>query len=285
MNQLAKESKSWPYLSQLGVNFFGWSMCWTIAMSYMVPNALLVMVDDSVKNTRLGLMAGASNVLVLILIPLVGTLSDRLQSKFGRRRPFYLSASILAGVSVVLIVPIRYYPFLFALMLMMHVAQACWFPNHALIRDIVPLERRGRIASLTTLTGTAGMMLAHVLSPGFVSSGRMMTLALIAALTNIVCNLQVALGVKERPTTDSPVRSISFWKEVYVPDLKSVGSLGWLAAVNLLTQMGTVAMTCFILARSCSSRATASRPLLSRKARMRINGSFSSHSPSSSRVR
>lgn len=247
MNESAKDTRSWPYLSQLGVNFFGWSICWTIATAYMVPNALLTMVDDSVKNTRLGLMAGASSVLVLILVPLVGTLSDRLRSKFGRRRPFYLPASFLVGVSVVLIAPSRYYPFLFALMLMMHVAQGCWFPNHALIRDIVPLERRGRIAGLTSLMGTAGMMLAHVLSPGLVSSGRMMTLALIAALTNILCNLQVALGIKERPTTDAPVRSITSWKEVYLPDLKSLGSLGWLAAVNLLTQMGAVAMTCFLL--------------------------------------
>ena len=247
MNESTEAPKSWPYLSQLSINYFGWIFCWTIATAYLVPNVLLRMVDDSVKNTRLGMMAGVSNVLVLILIPLIGTLSDRSRVRLGRRRPFYLSASIGVSVFVLLLVPSQNYLVLFALMVLMHAASTCHFPNAALIRDIVPLERRGRIAGLTSITSTLGMMLGHALAPGLIASGRMLVLALIAVATNIACNLWVALRIKERPPDDLPARRISSWKEIYLPDLEGSGGLGWLAAVNLVTQMGAVAMVCFLL--------------------------------------
>jgi len=248
MNQSTKEFKSWPYFSQLSINYFGWTFCWAIATAYMIPNMLLRLVDDSVKNTRLGLMAGASNVLLLILVPLVGTLSDRLRSRLGRRRPFYLSAILAVSVFTLLVVPSRYYLVLFVLMVLMHGAEACWFTNHALIRDIVPLQRRGRISGLTNIMSTLGLLLSHIVSPRFITSGRMMSLALIAAAANTVCGLWVALRIKEpAPEAHPPAQKISSWRDVYVPKLDGSSSLGWLAGVNLLTQMGSVAMTCFLL--------------------------------------
>lgn len=248
MNEPATESRSWPYLSQLSVNYFGWSFCWTIAMSYIVPNTLLGLVDDSVKNSRLGMIAGVSHLLVLILVPLVGTLSDRLRSRLGRRRPFYLSGILALSLITILIVPSQYYLALLVLAFLMHGAQTCWYPNYALIRDIVPLDRRGRIAGLTNIMATVGFLVAHMVSPRFITSGRMMTLALIAAVTNAICGLWVALMIKEPPPpTDPPAEKISSWKDVYLPKLEGTSGLGWLAAMNLLTQMGSVAMTCFLL--------------------------------------
>jgi MFS family permease len=246
MNEPTRESKSWLYLSQLSVNYFGWIYCWIIATNYMIPNMLLGVVDDSVKNSRLGLMTGVSNILLLLLLPLVGTISDRLRWRLGRRRPFYLLAVFLISGLALLAVPSQYFPVLFVLLVLMHGAEACWFINYALIRDIVPLERRGRISGLTNIMSTLGVLLAHVVSPRFITSGRMMSLALIAALTNIFCSLWVALRIKEPLPVDSPP-PISSWKEVYLPKLERASGLGWLAAVNLVTQMGAVALTCFLL--------------------------------------
>ena len=246
MNEQAEAPRSWPYLSQLSINYFGWLFCWMIASAYIIPNILLDMVDNSVKNSRLGLMTGVSNILLLILLPLVGTVSDRLRWRLGRRRPFYLSAALAVSVITLLTVSSRYYPVLFVLVFLMHGVEACWFVNYALIRDIVPLERRGRISGLTNITATLGVLLAHIVSPQFITAGRALTLALIAAAVNIFCSLWVALRIKEQPPADLPPQ-LSSWKEVYLPKLEGSTGLGWLAAVNLLTQMGAVAMTCFLL--------------------------------------
>ncbi len=238
---------SWPYLSQLSINYLGWVFCWTIATSYMIPNTLLKMVDDSIKNTRLGMMSGAGNVMIIILVPLIGSLSDRSRSGWGRRRPYFICASLVMSALIVLVVYSRRFGELLALMVLMHASSALWFPNRALIRDVVPLERRGRISGLIMIMNMLGMMFGHLFAPRLIDAGKMLFLALVAAVANIVSNVWVALGIKEDsgPEPVAPKR-LSF-REVYLPKLEGAISLRWLAAFNLFTQMGMVAMVCFLL--------------------------------------
>jgi MFS family permease len=247
MTEPTRKTDGWPYLMQLSVNYLGWAFCWTTATAYMVPNALLKMVDDSVKNSRLGLMTSAGNLLVIILIPLVGTLSDRSRSRLGRRRPYYLSAAFAMCVFVSLIVGSNSYLFLLSLMVLMHGALSFWFPNRALIRDIVPLDRRGRISGLGNITNTLGIMLAHVVASRFIEAGKMMTLALVAGAATVSANLWVALRIRERPPEGTQARAIASWRDVYLPKLDTSTGLGWLAATNITTYVGVVAMTCFLL--------------------------------------
>jgi MFS family permease len=238
--------ETWPYLMQLSVNYLGWAFCWTTATSYMVPNALLTMVDDSVKNARLGLITSLSNLFVIILIPLFGALSDGATSRFGRRRPFFLTAALIMSILLLLVTRCHAYILLLSLVVLMHGALALWFPNRALIRDLVPLERRGRISGLSNLTNTLGIMLAHAVASRLIGT-RMFLLALIAITANILANLWVALRIREKPSERESSRSLPSWREVYLPRLEKTRGLGWLAACNILTYMGVVAMTCFLL--------------------------------------
>jgi len=247
MNDSIKKQDNWSYLTQLSINYLGWAFCWTTASAYMVPNMLLRLVDDSVKNARLGLMTSAGNVLVIILIPFIGALSDRSRSRFGRRRPFYLTAAFILGALALMIVGSRHFLFLLMLLVLMHGALALWFPNRALVRDIVPLERRGRISGLSNITNTAGIMLAHVFASRFIEMGRMMGLALIAGAVTILANVWVALRIREVVPAKKSVQNALSWREAYIPKFDGSSGLGWLAAVNLFTYMGVVAMTCFLL--------------------------------------
>lgn len=231
---------------QLSVNYLGWAFCWTTATAYMVPNALLKMVDDSVKNSRLGLMASLANLLLLFLTPLFGVVSDNSTSRFGRRRPFYLPAAAAMSVLLLMVLGCRRYLFLLALLVMMHGALALWFPNRALIRDIVPLERRGRISALGNITNTLGIMLAHAVASRLIGTHRM-TLALIAGSATFLANLWVALKIREKALENAPRQAVTSWKEIFLPKLEKGSGLVWLAAGNLLTYMGVVAMTCFLL--------------------------------------
>ncbi len=247
MTKSPKTSPGWPYLTQLSVNYLGWAFCWTAATAYMAPNVLLGIVDDTVKNSRLGQMTGLANLFVIILIPFVGTVSDRTASTLGRRRPYYMSAALAMSALLVLVVRCDKYLPLLSLLVLMHGALALWFTNRALIRDIVPLERRGRISGLSNITNTLGIMLAHIVASSLIEANRMMLLALIAGAAAVFANLWVALAIRENPPERAKIQRISSWKEVYIPKLDASRHLGWLAAVNLLTYVGVVAMTCFLL--------------------------------------
>lgn len=89
-------------------------------------------------------------------------------------------------------------------------------------------------------------MLAHVVASRLISA-RMMLLAVIAAAAGIVANLWVALRIRETTPGGGFIRNRWSWKEVYFPRLEKGSGLGWLAACNILTYMGVVAMTCFLL--------------------------------------
>ncbi|RJP25092.1 MAG: MFS transporter [Candidatus Abyssobacteria bacterium SURF_5] len=247
MKNSSRAPQNWLYLAQLSVNYLGWVFCWNVATTYMSPNILLGLVDDSVKNTRLGLMSGAGNIMVIILIPLIGALSDRTTSEMGRRRPYYIAAASMMAVFIMLMVYSGNYLFLLALIVLMHAAAALWFPNRALVRDIVPIERRGRVSGLIQIANLIGMMSAHVLAPRLVEAGRLLLLAIIAGAVNVVSNLWVALAIREPAPAFRSARPADSWKEIYFPKLESGDGLKRLAAFNLLTQMGMVAMVCFLL--------------------------------------
>jgi MFS family permease len=241
------KSHGWPYLTQLSVNYLGWAFCWTVTSAYMVPNMLLGMVDDSVKNARLGLMTGLGNVMVIILVPLFGVLSDRTRSRFGRRRPFYLPAAFAMLALAILIAISNRYLFLLAIVILTHSMLALWFPNRALVRDVVPIERRGRISGLGNIANTLGIMGGHIVAPKFINAGRMMILALIAGAAAVAANLWVAIRIKEHPSDNTADQTPLSFREVYIPRLEKSKGLGWLAAVNFVSHLGLVGMICFLL--------------------------------------
>jgi MFS family permease len=186
-------------------------------------------------------------MMVIILVPLFGVLSDRTRSRFGRRRPFYLPAAFAMFVLAILIAISNRYLFLLAIVVLTHSALALWFPNRALVRDVVPIERRGRISGLSNIANTLGIMGGHILAPKFINTGRMMILALIAGAAAVAANLWVALRIKESPPEiRSDQKPLSF-REVYIPKLEKSKGLGWLAAVNFASYLGMVGMTCFLL--------------------------------------
>ena len=77
---------------------FGAGMAMIVPMSY----SLAVRLDQLApgRTELLGFMLGVGSAATLVLAPLTGILSDRLRSRWGRRRPFAMVGLILGAVSV-----------------------------------------------------------------------------------------------------------------------------------------------------------------------------------------
>jgi len=55
-----------------------------------------------------GLIMGLDNILAIVLLPLFGSLSDKSKGKiYGRRTPFIVIGTLLAGILVILLVVIE----------------------------------------------------------------------------------------------------------------------------------------------------------------------------------
>lgn len=89
-----------PAILCLNISWYGLSTMFLVLSVVVVPAQIETMVGQASKGTWLGGMVAGGAVSMFICGPLVGMFSDRLQSKYGRRRPVMLAATILVCIGL-----------------------------------------------------------------------------------------------------------------------------------------------------------------------------------------
>lgn len=143
-----------PRLLGLGAGSLGLATTWALYNTFM---PLLLSQFISSSGWR-GVVMGVDNVLALVLMPIIGAWSDRLDGPLGKRLPFLLvgmpltgllfAALPLADTTLVLLLAVD---IVFLLGITMFRA-----PLVALMPDHVPPERRSAANGIITLMGAAG---------------------------------------------------------------------------------------------------------------------------------
>jgi maltose/moltooligosaccharide transporter len=141
------------------VGFAFLSICsfWQIYDS-IVP--LILKNTFHMNDTWSGVIMALDNVLALFLLPLFGSLSDRLHTRFGRRMPFILGGTVAAALFT-LILPIadragNLTLFLVALGLVLLAMATYRSPAVALMPDVTPKPLRSKGNAVINLMGTVG---------------------------------------------------------------------------------------------------------------------------------
>jgi len=144
----------------LGLGFFGVSVIWSVYNAY-VP----VFLQDRFALTAgfIGIFMTLDNVASLFIQPIVGTWSDNLRTRIGRRLPFILVGAPIAAASFIFL-PISKSLFLFFLAaLMLILSMAVWrTPVIALMPDITPSEHRSVANGIINLMGGLGAIIAFL---------------------------------------------------------------------------------------------------------------------------
>jgi Na+/melibiose symporter-like transporter len=160
----------------------GISFMWNALHPIVLPAILITLVPDSKKNTYLGLLTFAGLVTAMIIQPLSGAISDDWRSRYGRRRPLMVVATILECVFLFILgsnggllwLCIGY----IGLQICSNTAQA---PLQGLLRDRVPSSQLGVASSLKILLDLLGLVLAglaagHMLDAGVFNPMKIMLL-------------------------------------------------------------------------------------------------------------
>lgn len=105
----------------------------------------------------LALVTTTSAIIVMMLQPVIGVLSDRTRSRLGRRAPWILYAGLIGAV---LLVAVRYAPSLVVLVVLWSATElalnVAGNPLQATVADRVPRDRRGRVTSWTSMGAIIG---------------------------------------------------------------------------------------------------------------------------------
>jgi MFS family permease len=117
----------------------------------------------NINDTLSGVIMALDNILAIFLLPLFGSLSDRVNTRLGKRMPFILWGTIAACIFSMLL-PIadrlRSLPlFMTALGLVLLAMATYRSPAVALMPDVTPKPLRSKANAIINLTGSVGGIL------------------------------------------------------------------------------------------------------------------------------
>ena len=155
-------------LDYVKITLFGFALTalYQSLHSIILPLRLLDFVDESQKNTYLGIVTLSGLLLAMFIQPVFGALSDRTVSRWGRRRPYLFIGGVLAS----LIIPGiglagGYFGLFLTYCLLQATTNVAQGPYQGFVPDLVPENRHGVASGVKGLLEiTGGMTLVYLSS-------------------------------------------------------------------------------------------------------------------------
>jgi len=151
----------------VGLAFLSISAFWQMYDS-IVP--LLLKTTFGMDESLAGAVMAADNILALFLLPLFGGLSDKVNTKIGRRTPFILAGTAVAVILMNILpmldnsyaaeaTPFKFASFVIVLGLLLVAMGTYRSPAVALMPDVTPKPLRSKGNAIINLMGAVGGML------------------------------------------------------------------------------------------------------------------------------
>ena len=156
----------------IGLAFLSISAFWQ-----MYDNIIPLILQNSfgIGETITGAIMAADNVLALFLLPIFGTLSDKVDTKFGKRMPFIMGGTLLAVIFLMLL-PVadkggNFVLFVTALFLLLVSMGLYRSPAVALMPDLTPSKLRSKGNAVINLMGAVGGVYTLIMIKFLVGKG------------------------------------------------------------------------------------------------------------------
>lgn len=187
----------------VGLAFLSISAFWQLYDS-IIP--LILKNTFQISDTIAGFVMAADNVLALFMLPLFGTLSDKVHTPLGKRTPFILAGTGIAVISMLLIpvadnrlsLPL----FAGALMVTLLAMSTYRSPAVSLMPDVTPKPLRSKANAIINLMGAVGGVISLLLISTLVAKeGKpdYLPIFLIVALVMVAAVAVLLLKIRENP--------------------------------------------------------------------------------------
>lgn len=178
----------------IGLAFLSISAFWQM-YDNIIP--LILQGTFHLGETITGVIMAADNVLALFLLPIFGTISDKVDTKVGKRMPFIFGGTILAVIFQMLL-PVAdrtvnlalFVTALFALLISMGLYRS---PAVALMPDLTPNKLRSKGNAIINLMGAVGGVYTLVMIKLLVGSGE--TPDYTPLFVSVAALMAIAVGI------------------------------------------------------------------------------------------
>ena len=156
----------------LGLAFMSISSFWQM-YDNIVP--LILTNTFHLGETMTGTIMAIDNLLALFLLPFFGTLSDRVETRLGKRTPFILAGTTVA-VTAMMLLPLadnsrNFVMFIIALGLVLLAMGFYRSPAVALMPDLTPKPLRSKANAVINLMGALGGVYSLIMIKLLVKGG------------------------------------------------------------------------------------------------------------------
>jgi len=218
------------------------NLLWGAMLVILVPSQMKQLAPANPAE-MVGLLLGVGAVPALVVPLLVGPLSDRCMSRWGRRRPYMVvgSAVNVAGLALLWYASLRLNLWLyFAGYLVTNVGNNIATGSYSgMIPDIVPKDQRGEASGWMATMSQIGTILGVVSASRLMAAGHMTASYAVIAASMVLFLLVTVLGTKERPRREAPdpIDWAKFIKNLWI-DPRKHPDFAWVWITRALVVMG-----------------------------------------------
>lgn len=146
----------------VGLGFFTVSLVWSI-YNVAVP---LYLKDFALSGAMVGFIMSLDNIFAVIFQPIFGALSDKTNTRYGRRMPYLLIGIPMSAISFILIPFSRLsLPLLMVTVIFLNFFMSVYrAPTVALMPDLTPRALRSRANGIINFMGGLGTAIAYLTS-------------------------------------------------------------------------------------------------------------------------
>lgn len=156
----------------IGLAFMTITTFWQV-YNNVIP--LMLKTTFELNEAIAGAIMGADNVLALFLLPFFGMLSDKTNTKIGKRTPFIIGGTLIAVISMILLevfnTPASFVGYVIVLGVLLIAMSAYRSPSVALMPDVTPKPLLSKGNAIINLMGTIGGIIALLLIATLVPKG------------------------------------------------------------------------------------------------------------------
>ncbi len=231
----------------LSAFWFGSNFLWIPLTTVLLQSQIDSVVPKGAQNSAIGLALGAGGILAMTVPPLVGAWSDRLSTRFGRRRPIMVAGSLLTlpGLGV-LVVAGNYPEVLIGYVIVQFFFNAAGAAYAGIIPDVVPAGEVGKasgfLATMTQLGIGAGLGVTSLMG-----GGRAIYLVMgLVALATLVPTVWAARSEGMTPVAPHPRRPLGEALGEFFRPLHE-GDFAWVVFTRFMISSGITAVLYFLV--------------------------------------
>ncbi len=212
-----------------------------------IPKAF-AFLDDATKGVNLSIVAGVGGIVVMVITPLFGRLSDRTMSRLGKRRPWILGgavvgmagAAVLAAADSLVMITVGW-------CLTQAGFGAANAAVHALLADQIPRRIRARVAAAAGAAGGLALILGALVLAMLPNDARW-SWFVVPGLIGAVLNVGLFVVLRDITRTDHPERFR--WADVlstYWLNPRRHPDFFWAWTCRLFVTMSIVSVSTYLL--------------------------------------